>query len=261
MIATWTHGHANDNMAEDILVNLIDTIHHHPWWKARANLAAALLKHLGVHPPARVLDAGCGWGVTLLNLEKRGYRAAGLDISRETLNLLDTGDRHLIEADLTQELPPDCGAFEAVLALDVIEHLDDDRAAVRRLGQLTSPGGAVIVSVPALPELFSEFDAIQGHRRRYLPDTLAAAFQDTGLVLEKIVWWGAWMVPLLRRQRSRPVGHVRLSPSETYRRYLSVPAWPLSLVLEMAFAVDQYRTLRKKTHIGTSLFAIARKPR
>jgi hypothetical protein len=69
------------------------------------------------------------------------------------------------------------------------------------------------------------------------------------------------MVPLLRRQRSRPVGHAHLSPSETYRRYLSVPAWPLSLVLEIAFAVDQFRTLRKRPQVGTSLFAIARRLR
>ena len=63
-----------------------------------------------------------------------------------------------------------------MLALDVIEHIDDDRAAVARLGSLARPGGIVIVSVPALPELFTEFDRIQGHRRRYLPETLRAAF-------------------------------------------------------------------------------------
>lgn len=261
MIATWTIGHARDNMDEGILVNLIDAIHHHPWWKARAKLAAALLKKLGVRPPAQVLDAGCGWGVTLLTLEKCGYRMTGLDISRQTLDLLNSANRQLIEADLTQDLPECRGAYEAILALDVIEHLDDDRSAVRRLGQLAIPGGVVVVSVPALPELFSEFDAIQGHRRRYLPDTLARAFQDSGLVVEEIFWWGAWLVPLLRRQRSRPIAQVSMSPSETYRRYLSVPSWPLSLILEMAFSVDQFRTFRKKPQIGTSLFAIARRPR
>jgi cyclopropane fatty-acyl-phospholipid synthase-like methyltransferase len=261
MIATWTVGHANVNMAEDILVNLIEIIHLHPWWKARAKLAAALLKKFSVHPPARVMDAGCGWGVTLLTLEKRGYRMAGLDISRQALSLLDTGGRQLIEADLTQDLPPSCEAYDAVLSLDVIEHLDDDRSAVRRLGQLAVPGGVVIVSVPALPELFSEFDAIQGHRRRYLPETLAQAFQGSGLVLEDIFWWGAWLVPLLRRQRTHPIARAHQSASETYRRYLSVPPWPLSRVLEIAFDVDQFRTLRKKPRTGTSLFAIARRPR
>ena len=66
-----------------------------------------------------------------------------------------------------------------MLALDVIEHIDDDRDAVSKLGQLARPGGVVIVSVPALPEFFTEFDEIQGHRRRYLPETLQATFPDS----------------------------------------------------------------------------------
>ena len=58
----------------------------------------------------------------------------------------------------------------------MIEHLDDDAAALASLGRLVRPGGTLIVSVPALPELFSEFDQVQGHRRRYQPDDLRAAF-------------------------------------------------------------------------------------
>ena len=125
-----------------------------------------------MRPPARVLDAGCGWGVTLAMLERRGYRAVGLDVSQRTLAQLDRErpGRELIEADLSRPIPAAVEPFDAVLALDVIEHLDDDRAVVERLGRLARPsGGLVVVSVPARPELFSEFDRIQGHRRRYDP--------------------------------------------------------------------------------------------
>ena len=119
-----------------------------------------------------ILDVGCGWGVTLEALEKSGYHVLGMDISRRTLESLDRPDRRLVEADLANPWQI-AAASDAVLALDVIEHLDDDRAAVARLEMLVRPGGVLIVSVPALPDLFSEFDAIQGHRRRYLPETLA----------------------------------------------------------------------------------------
>lgn len=78
--------------------------------------------------------------------------------------------------------------FDALLALDVIEHLDDDRGAVMRMASLLKPGGLAIISVPALPELFSDFDEVQGHRRRYVPETLRAAFQDTGLTVREIFW-------------------------------------------------------------------------
>ena len=133
MIVTWSRGNADDNMPEGILTDLAGLICRHPWWQARARMAVDLLGRLNVRPPARILDAGCGWGVNLAKLEQSGYRPVGLDISRRALERLDGPDRELIEADLTQPLADHAGRYDAVLALDVIEHLDDDRAAVARL--------------------------------------------------------------------------------------------------------------------------------
>lgn len=260
MIATWSKGDVEAGMPEDLLLDVARLVERHPWWYARARLTVALLRRAQVHPPARVLDAGCGWGLTLDHLEKHNYPTVGLDISRQTLDRIDREDRTLIEADLTQALPAAVEPFDAVLALDVIEHIDDDRAVVARLGQVVRPGGVVIVSVPALPALFSEFDEVQGHRRRYLPETLAQAFEDTALVLDAIHWWGGWMVPLLRRRRKQPRGGSGQSPAAIYRRYLTLPFWPARPVLRLFFYVDHFRTLFGNPHTGTSLFAVAHRP-
>src|SRR5271157_4879252 len=139
VIERWSEGAADESMAEEILVDLADLIHGHPWWRARAALTLDLLGRLGIHPPAQVLDAGCGWGVTLEALERRGYHVLGMDISRRALQQLDRPSRRLVEADLAQPLGQIAAASDAVLALDVIEHLDDDRAAVARLGMLVRP--------------------------------------------------------------------------------------------------------------------------
>lgn len=260
MIRRWSEGVADRNMAEDILVELGSLIDRHPWWRARARLTKELLDRLGVSPPARVLDAGCGWGTTLEALERAGYRATGADISRRALDRLDRPGRELVEVDLTKPLPAEeVGGYDAVLALDVIEHLDDDRAAVGRLGELARPGGYVVVSVPARPDLFSEFDAIQGHRRRYLPDTLESAFQVADLELERIFWWGAWMVPLIRRSRGRPKAAVGEVTAQVYGHYLRLPPWPVPLAMQAAYAIEQPRALAGKLRDGTSLFAVARR--
>lgn len=261
MIQTWSEGTADEHMPEDVLVDLGGLIGRHPWWEARSKLTLRLLNDLGVRPPARVLDAGCGWGTTLEALERAGYRAAGMDISRRTLERLDRSDRTLFVADLTRELPGGIEAFDAVLALDVIEHIDDDRGAVARLSDLVRPGGVLIVSVPALPDFFTEFDAIQGHRRRYLPESLRAAFGGSPLELERVFWWGRWLVPLLGRQRRRNKGRPGESAAETYRRYLSLPPWPGPAVMRLGFALEQRRALRGKLAAGTSLFAVARRTR
>ena len=261
MITRWSAGDADGNMAEEILVELAGLVRRHPWWTARAALTLALLGRLGVRPPARVLDAGCGWGVTLDALERRGYRAEGVDISRRALEQLDRPGRTLIEADLTRPHPEGAGRYDAVLALDVIEHVDDDRAVVTGLGRLAAPGGVVVLSVPALPAMFGEFDAVQGHRRRYLPETLREAFAGSGLEVEQVFWWGAWLVPALRRQRSRPRSRPGESAAETYRRYLKLPPRPLQWLLRIPFAWEQRRALDQRLNTGTSLFAVARRPR
>src|SRR5262249_5418370 len=125
MITTWSRGEPVGFMPEAILIRLAHQVRRHPWWQARARLVLAILRRAGIVPPAQVLDAGCGWGVTLEALEAAGYHVAGLDISRCALEHLDRPGRRLIEADLTRlhgasQAAP---AFDAVLALDVIEHL------------------------------------------------------------------------------------------------------------------------------------------
>ncbi len=264
MIVTWNRGDAGSHMPQEILVALSRSVRRHPWWRARARLTAALLFRLGLRPGDRVLDAGCGWGVTLEHLERTGYRVDGLDVARDALEALDRRrpTRTLIEADLTRDLPvdPQPANYDAVLALDVLEHLDDDRAAVARLGQLARPGGVVVVSVPALPELFGEFDAVQGHRRRYVPETFQTAFDGNGLELLSLFWWGGWMVPLLRRRARRATARPGEPASVVYQRYLRLPPWPAPRILNFAYSLEQRRALDGRLRTGTSLFAVARRP-
>jgi len=256
MIVTWSKSSSGSGMPEALLTETLPQVQRHPWWRARARLALAILRSNRIMPPATVLDVGCGWGVNLLALESAGYTAIGLDSSRQILERIDCPNRRLIEADLTQELPKDRVSAKAILALDVIEHMDDDRDFLRRVAKLLLPSGVAVVSAPARPDLFSEFDRIQGHRRRYLPDSLRAAFVDSGLRVSQLFWWGAWMVPVLRRMRSgnRVVGMER---EKSYAEYLRLPWWPLPLAMQLLYALEQPMAMRGKLATGTSLFAIA----
>jgi SAM-dependent methyltransferase len=257
VITSWSTGTPEANMDEEILVALRDLVARHPWWAARAAIVVALLEQLRILPPATVLEAGCGWGTNLEALEAAGYRVTGLDVSRRVLDRLDRADRQLVEADLSQGLPDHLPAYDCVLALDVIEHLDDDRRAVRQLRRLLKKDGRLIISVPALPELFSEFDEVQGHRRRYSAQSLRSCLEESCLVVEDVLWWGQWMVRLLRGRKSA----TRRRPGDTkvdvYRRYLALPPWPGSWAMNIMFRIDHRRTLRGRNMIGTSLIAIA----
>jgi SAM-dependent methyltransferase len=258
MIVTWSKG-ADDYMPQELLVRTLQIVRRHPWWLARGKLAIDALQCEGLKPPARIIDAGCGWGTNLDALEAAGYEATGLDISRQILQAIDRPGRKLLEADLTQDLPANAGTFDGLLALDVIEHLDDDRAAIRRMAGLLRPGGIGVISVPARPDLFSEFDEVQGHRRRYLPESLREVVPGSGLEIRRIFWWGQWMVPVLRRMRGKPTASTPGKPAKTYADYLRLPPWPGPLVMQFLYGLERGRALNGKLKTGTSLFAVVSK--
>jgi len=245
------------NMDEEILVSLADIVSRHPWWAARTNLVLELMEGLRILPPSSVLEVGCGWGTNLEALEAEGYQITGLDISRRALDRLDRPHRRLIEADLSLGLPESLPAYDCVLALDVIEHIDDDHQAVRELVRLLNPSGRVIISVPALPDLYSEFDEVQGHRRRYTAQSLRTCLEAAGLIVEDILWWGQWMVQPLRARQRRRRGRPGDTSVDVYRRYLALPPWPAPWAMRIMFRIDRWRTLRRRNATGTSLIAIA----
>jgi len=258
LIQVLTEQSADDGMPEQMLTETLALVRKHPWWQARARMALAVLRANGIHPPKTIMDVGCGWGVNLDALEASGYKAVGMDISRNILQMIDRPTRHLLQVDLRKPVPGFQAKADALLLLDVIEHVDDDRQVTQHCGELLRPGGLGIVSVPARPDLFSAFDEIQGHRRRYLPDRLRAAFANTGLQVRQIFWWGQWMVPLLRR-RNKSSSADKAASARTYADYLRLPPWPGPLVMRLLYLWEQPRAIRGKLQTGTSLFAVVAK--
>jgi SAM-dependent methyltransferase len=258
MIVSGPAGPEEGGMPADILCRLAERMDAHPWWRHRCRLAAAVLAGQGIQPPARILDIGCGSGLTLKALEARGYPVVGIDAVRTLLERLDGPGRLLVHADVTGELPPSLGTFDAVLLLDVIEHLDDEGPVLAAATERLKPGGLLLVTVPARPDLFSTFDAVQGHRRRYTREALQAVLERAGFIVERPLFWSAWMVPLvwLRRRERVPLSD---SPAAQYERFLGLPPAPLSWLLEAAFWLDHHWTLRGLNRTGTSLIAVARR--
>jgi SAM-dependent methyltransferase len=96
---------------------------------------------------------------------------------------------------------PDIGApVSTVVAINVLEHIDDDVAALRSLAELVEPGGSIVLWVPGYMQLYGDFDRRVGHVRRYTPATLRAAIGSAGLtagdvrpvnMLGAVAWWVA----------------------------------------------------------------------
>jgi len=91
---------------------------------------------------------------------------------------------------LISSLPFADASFDLVCALDIVEHVDDDAAALEELSRVARPGAAVLLSVPLHPELWNAFDDFVGHRRRYRPEVLADTLSRHGLRIERSAAYG-----------------------------------------------------------------------
>ncbi len=139
-----------------------------------------------------VLEVGAGIGAntaTLANLEFQRWTCLEPDAALAARIPLPPGDRHETAVGTLTDLSP--GAkFDAILYIDVLEHIADDRAEMARAAAHLNPRGAVIVLAPAHPFLFTPFDAAIGHFRRYTRASLRAA-APAHLRVEKLVYLDA----------------------------------------------------------------------
>ena len=112
-------------------------------------------------------------------------------------------DRPEVEAQTLDvaDPPEQVGApVSTLVAINVLEHLEDDAGTLRRLSRLVEPGGRIVLWVPGYMQLYGDFDRRVGHVRRYTPATLQAAMIAGGLepqdvrpvnLLGGIAWWAA----------------------------------------------------------------------
>jgi SAM-dependent methyltransferase len=151
-------------------------------------------------------------------------------------------------------LPFASSSVDGVLLLDVLERLDDDRAALDEAARALRSGGLVLAATPAGPRLWSAHDEVAGHRRRYTPRELVGLATGVGLVPEQVHRFQCLLYPLFaanrRRARRRPAA------LELERR---PPPW-LGRALHAVNQAEVVGSRRLPWPWGTSLLLAARKP-
>src|SRR5215211_3553404 len=159
----------------------------HWWFRWRYELITKLVTALKREGTFRILDAGCGTGQMTKQLEGIG-EAVGMDSAVEAIAYAQSrGVERLVRGSITA--PPFAeGSFDCVLALDVIEHVDDDLGILTSLFRVIKPGGHLIITVPAFDALWSEHDEINHHKRRYRARHLKLLIQEAGFDVERLTY-------------------------------------------------------------------------
>jgi SAM-dependent methyltransferase len=140
----------------------------------------ALLRRSGVAGPLRLLDAGCGTGRNMVEFGGLGGSVEGVDFSPEAIEFCRRRGLDGVQQAGVEALPFGDASFDLILATDVIEHLPDDRAALRELRRVAAPGGRLLATVPAYRWLWSSHDVAHHHFRRYTLHRLRERLRDGG---------------------------------------------------------------------------------
>jgi SAM-dependent methyltransferase len=187
----------------------------HFWFVARRELIGRILAR-AAGPSSTILDIGCGTG---LNLSVIG----GIDLLIEGLKM--SGRSDVAQADAAR-LPLLAGTVDVVIALDVLEHVDDD-VVFAEVARVLKTGGSVVVTVPALGSLWSYRDKAAGHRRRYSRAALRSLAERHGFRVVDLRGFQFLLLPLVIASRLRRDGQAARDfedapPSWLNRMFLAV---------------------------------------
>lgn len=148
-----------------------------------------ILRLLAGFPAGNLLEIGCGAGTLLHELSRRGFACEALETSAPALEIA----RYVNANDVALYQSPQphwVGRFDYLFAFEVLEHIEDDRAALHTWHSWIKPGGVLLLSVPAHMRKWSVSDVWAGHVRRYERPGLEALIADSGFVIEHFETYG-----------------------------------------------------------------------
>lgn len=224
----------------------------HWWYRARREiLTDYLARYGGLALGSRILEIGCGTGHNLAMLAQHGsVEAIEIDAAAGAIASKRLG-RPVTNAPLPELPGIERGAYDLIAVLDVVEHIEDDVAALKAMAQCLKPGGKILITVPAHQWMWSAHDVVNHHYRRYSKATLAAVIDRAGLSHHGLRWFNSLLFPaaVAARIAGRVTGK---NDSDD-----SPPATPLNTAFEKIFSLERHLLGRLPLPPGLSIITLA----
>jgi 2-polyprenyl-3-methyl-5-hydroxy-6-metoxy-1,4-benzoquinol methylase len=202
----------------------------------------------------RVIEIGCGIGNFTRLLLDTSELVIAIDVEPGCIERLrarypSQANLHSFACDVMDPAFADLQSFHAdsCVCLNVLEHIKDDREALRRMAEVIEPGGVVILIVPAFPSLYGPIDELLGHHRRYTRAGIRKLADAAGLsvktahYLNAIGFFGWWTNAHILRRQAKSAAQI-----EVFDRY----------IVPLASRIEQWM----HPPLGQSLFIVLKKP-
>jgi SAM-dependent methyltransferase len=242
-------------MQAEVYEGLYTHAETHWWNRSRKRIVLSLLRRHVKLPRPCILDLGCGVGTHLQGLSEIG-EVWGADPSDTALAYCR---RHfsgrLDVLSLPDEIPYEAQTFDAIVMLDVLEHVKDDAGALCRIREILKPGGVLLLTVPALRWLWSSYDVHAHHWRRYHLGPLRALLQEAGFAIDLLSYMNCLLLPLMAASRLlMPAGF--WNEKDMVKRGNGRLIAPL---FEWIFSAERHLLPWVRLPVGGSLVAVARR--
>ena len=224
----------------------------HWWYRARREILSDLIRRETRLPAgAKILEIGCGTGHNLAMLGQFGH-VDGIELDDEARAL---SEERLGRKVMNARLPELAGVpdthYDLIGAFDVIEHIDDDAAALASIATKLKPGGKFVMTVPAHQWMWTAHDVVNHHKRRYSRRSLKALIERSPMKLDNIGYFNSLLFPLAVAERAASKLRGREDAD------VKLPPAPLNATLEAIFRAERYLVGRLPLPPGLSLFAVA----
>lgn len=233
-------------MHHDEMTKLAELEHAHWWYAERRAVVDRQLKRLGrPRPGEHALDIGSAAGGNSAVLAHHGWQVTAADLSTTAVTLAAGRGIRVLNTDVTH-LPVKSDSVGLVTALDVLEHVPDDKSAISEIYRVLRPGATTLITVPASMALWSRHDVAVGHFRRYSRTELIDLVHGPGFRISRVWSWNVLLRPIAAWRRRRATGSdlTRVAPV-------------VNAGLRTIIAAERYLPVGKMP--GVSLVCVARK--
>lgn len=244
---------------EDLLAATALAEPTHFWFRGfRAYVAPAIQEIAGGRHDLRIIDCGCGTGYNLKHLLEPYGRTFAFDFTPSALVRARGTGRPIVRASI-ERIPFASSSFDLATSFDVLQSVQDDRAALGEMARILKPGGYAVLNTAAFEFLRGDHADLWTEVRRYTPARAAAAVTGAGFRVVRMTFLFASLFPLMLAVRAAQ-RVLRLVREPQGDADLAMPARPINTALSWIVQGEVALARRVPLPFGSSLLIVARKP-